>query len=326
MSIPVLYANGVALPTAETSVSFAFGETVTISGTPASGWSIADVRLVNRPDESTASTSSASALPATFTIDKGGRYRVRVILTGPGGAQVVAFGVLVGTTGGRDLTLLDESDNVSEQTRDRLNAGLLALDSAVVSPSQTQHVATLSALRAVVPEANAAAIVRDVGTFVYDADDTTTADDDGITCVVGTGGYRWVRVRPPIVTAGVAGAGSWCTTVDHVAASGAAETAYSFAPEPDGMTTVSASANGVDGDGTDGWEGSAKARFLVAGGVVTQVGSTTAIDGEGTAGSTGCALAIDTSGGLIRVRVTSPAAGWLWAVETGAIVRTTEQL
>lgn len=103
-----------------------------------------------------------------------------------------------------------------------------------------------------------------------------------------------------------------------------ATTADSFTPPANCKVTVTASADGVQSDGSDGWDGAAKARFLVAAGVVTQIGTTTAVDSGGSDGSNGCALTVDTDGTVIRTRVTGiTGQTWRWTTETGARVRTT---
>lgn len=150
----------------------------------------------------------------------------------------------------------------------------------------------------------------------------TDAKVDAAAAIAGT------KIAPAFgaqtIEAGVTKAKSFCRTSSVSTTDDTPTVADTYTPPADCGVKVTASALGVQSDGTDAWEGAASARFLVAAGVVTQIGTTTPGEYGGSAGSTGCAISIDTSGGAIRVLVTGIAAQtWRWSEESGFLIRTT---
>ena len=204
-----MHASGAAvLATSE----YRLDTPIALSLSNAASFASAVWRVVGKPRGATATLTGAATLTPTVDGDVAGRYTVSCTGTASDGTtntSRVALSIV--RTAGRGIRkpasstaaeLLAVADSLADD-----------LEVIPLQASQTQHVPTATALRALTPEANSAAILAGRttrgdgggGAFYYDPSDTTTADDGGETCVVGTGGYRWKRAAPEtshVVTGG----------------------------------------------------------------------------------------------------------------------------
>lgn len=198
MSRPTILVNGHRPPPlgAAEDGEVAIGTTAALTLESTSGITSVVWAFEKVPVGSTAAPTPTTGLSAEATFDLAGEY-ILTCRSQSGRRDRVVLRVY---TAARQL-LPVQADDSTETVLDAQNRMTTAVDALVATASQTLHVTNIATLRAVTPEANAAAIVagrvtrgdRGGGVFYYDASDTTTVDDGALT-IVTSGGHRFKRL------------------------------------------------------------------------------------------------------------------------------------